>query len=184
MRDKVAACVKRYDVSLENIVKQAALWTGISEDIIYLLKNVEVFESSRKTDNLRRKLIKKGLLEPITDDLGRSKRRIYRVSPQLKAMLNSFKPKGVNRFYPDTLIGRGCCESRTTPSRVHTHRSQACSSRLGQGMFPYIHISKDTRPYHPSPLLGFVCLAFTVFSILAMKSQNVLPEKTQLIISI
>jgi hypothetical protein len=32
---------------------------------------------SIKTDNLRRKLIKNGFLESITDDLGRSKRRIY-----------------------------------------------------------------------------------------------------------
>ncbi len=107
MRDKVATCVKRYDVSLEAIIKQAALWTGLSEDIIYLLKDVEVFESSRKTDNLRRKLIKKGFLEPITDDLGRSKRRIYRVSPQLKAMLNSFKPKGDESFLPGYVNRKG-----------------------------------------------------------------------------
>jgi hypothetical protein len=107
MRDKVAAYVKRYDVSLENIVKKAALWTGLSEDIIYFLKDVEVFESSRKTDNLRRKLIKKSFLEPITDDLGRSKRRIYRVSPQLKAMLNSFKPKGDESFLPGYVNRKG-----------------------------------------------------------------------------
>ncbi|MFZ3167392.1 MAG: hypothetical protein WA130_07230 [Candidatus Methanoperedens sp.] len=94
MLDKVAACIKRYDVSLENIVKIVASMTGLSEGIIYLLKDVEVFESSRKTHNLRRKLMKKHLLEPITDDLGRPKRKICRGTPQFKAMLNLFKPKG------------------------------------------------------------------------------------------
>jgi len=50
--------------------------TGFPEDIIYLLKDAEVFESSRKTHNLRRKFMKKHLIEPIADDLGRSKRKI------------------------------------------------------------------------------------------------------------
>ena len=106
-RDKVAACVKRDDVSLENIVKTIAGMTGLSEDIIYLLKNVEVFESSRKTDNLRRKLMKKHLLEPVTDDLGRSKRKIYRVTSQFKAMLKSFKPKGSESFLPGYVNRKG-----------------------------------------------------------------------------
>lgn len=81
--------------------------TGLSEDIIYLLKDVEVFESSRKTHNLRRKLMKKHLPEPITDDLGRSKRKIHRVTSQFKAMLNFFKPKARNLSCQDTLTGRG-----------------------------------------------------------------------------
>jgi hypothetical protein len=106
-RDKVAACVKRYDVSLENIVKIVASMTGLSEDLIYRLKDVEVFESSRKTHNLRRKLMKKHLLEPITDDLGRSKRKIYRVTSQFKAMLNSFKPKGHESFLPGYVNRKG-----------------------------------------------------------------------------
>ncbi|MDL5503154.1 MAG: hypothetical protein QSU88_08055 [Candidatus Methanoperedens sp.] len=42
MHDKVAACIKRYDVSLENTVKIVASMTGLSEGIIYLLKDVEV----------------------------------------------------------------------------------------------------------------------------------------------
>ncbi len=49
MRDKVAACVKRYDVSLMNIVKTVASMTSVSEDLVYLLKDVEVFEATRKT---------------------------------------------------------------------------------------------------------------------------------------
>lgn len=44
--------------------------------------------------------MKKHLLEPITDDLGRSKRKIYRVTSQFKAMLNLFKPKGQESFLP------------------------------------------------------------------------------------
>lgn len=106
-RDKVAACVKRYDISLENIVKTVSFMTDLSEDIIYLLKDKEVFESSRKTDNLRRKLMKKHLLEPVTDDLGRSKRKIYRVNSQFKAMLNSFKPNGSESFLPSYVNRKG-----------------------------------------------------------------------------
>lgn len=49
MRDKVTACVKRYDVSLMNIVKTVASMTSVSEDLVYLLKDVEVFEATRKT---------------------------------------------------------------------------------------------------------------------------------------
>jgi hypothetical protein len=51
--------------------------------------------------------MKKHLLEPITDDMGRPKRKIYRVTSQFKAMLNSFKPKGHESFLPDYVNRKG-----------------------------------------------------------------------------
>jgi hypothetical protein len=44
--------------------------------------------------------MKKHLVEFITDDLGRQKRKIYRVTTQFREMLNSFKPKGNESFLP------------------------------------------------------------------------------------
>ncbi|MDD5617029.1 MAG: hypothetical protein PHH85_12610 [Candidatus Methanoperedens sp.] len=99
-RDKQSSCIGRFDVSLEAIVREASRWTGLSEDIIYLLKDLEVFQSSKKTHHLRLRLMKRGFIVPIVDDLGNKKRKLYKVSPQLKAMLSSFKPRGTESFLP------------------------------------------------------------------------------------
>ena len=61
----------RFDISLEFIVRKIAIAIGLSEVLVYSLRTMEIFESSRSTDNIRRSSMKKGILEPIIDDLGK-----------------------------------------------------------------------------------------------------------------
>ncbi|MDD5457193.1 MAG: hypothetical protein PHV30_09185 [Candidatus Margulisbacteria bacterium] len=95
--------VNRFDVNLEDIVKRIAMATGISEETIYSLRNTDIFESSRETHNLRRSLMKKGLLDFVEDDIGVRKRGIYKVAPWIKSTLNLYKPKGTELFLPGIL---------------------------------------------------------------------------------
>ena len=61
----------RFDIFLEFIVRKIAIAIGLSEVLVYSLRTMEIFESSRSTDNIRRSSMKKGILEPIIDDLGK-----------------------------------------------------------------------------------------------------------------
>jgi len=63
--------VVRFDIFLEFIVRKIAIAIGLSEVLVYSLRTMEIFESSRSTDNIRRSSMKKGILEPIIDDLGK-----------------------------------------------------------------------------------------------------------------
>jgi hypothetical protein len=49
------------------------------------------FQTYWETRNLKKTLLKKGIIEPITDDIGIKKRGKYEISPWFKDMLNTYK---------------------------------------------------------------------------------------------
>lgn len=104
-RDKISKWIRRFDLSLEDIVKKVSLATGIREEIIYCLKDVDIFESCWETRNLKKTLLKKSIIEPITDDIGIKKRGKYKISPWFKDMLNTYKPEGSELFLPGVISG-------------------------------------------------------------------------------
>lgn len=103
---KFSEFVKRFDVTLESIIKNVACACGISEELCYSLKDIGIWESSRETISLMRKLRKRKLLIPITDDIGTVKKGKYKVAPWFQDIFVRFKPKGKELFLPGMIKRR------------------------------------------------------------------------------
>lgn len=52
---------------------------------------------------MKKTLLKKGIIEPITDDIGIKKRGKYKISPWFKDMLNTYRPEGYELFLPKVI---------------------------------------------------------------------------------
>lgn len=88
----------RYDRSLDDIVRFLAVAVKEPEDMIYFLRNCDVFEANRANKDLRARLVHKGLLLRKTDSNGSRQRGIYVVNPHVKDFLNMYKPRGNEHF--------------------------------------------------------------------------------------
>jgi len=98
--------IKRFDVALEDIIKAVSVACNISEELCYSIKDIGVWESSRETISVMRKLKKRGLLLPITDDIGTRKKGLYKVAPWFQEIFTKFKPKGKELFLPSVIKRR------------------------------------------------------------------------------
>lgn len=98
--------IKRFDISLDEVIKNVSCAIGITEEICYSLKDVGVWESNRCNRNLKRKLLKKHLLVPITDDIGTKKIGVYKVAPWFKEIFTKFKQTGKELFLPELIKKR------------------------------------------------------------------------------
>lgn len=98
--------VKRFDISLDEVIKNVSYAVGITEEICYILKDVGTWESNRCNRSLRRKLLKKHLLVPIADDIGTKKKGKYKVAPWFKEIFTKFKQTGKELFLPELIKKR------------------------------------------------------------------------------
>jgi hypothetical protein len=96
---------ERFDRSLDDVVRFLAKALKESEDVIYQLKDTEVFEAGYANRSIRQRLTKKGILVKSLDSDGVQKRGFYIVNPLIREFLNMYKPCGKehfikNSFYP------------------------------------------------------------------------------------
>jgi hypothetical protein len=95
---------ERYDRSLDDVVRFLSVALKESEDMIYRLRNMDIFETNSANRVLRQRLVRKGILMPKTDSDGIRKRGLYLVNPIIKNFLQQYQPKGNEHF-----IGSGLC---------------------------------------------------------------------------
>ena len=95
----------RYDRSLDDIVRFVAKAVKEPEDVIYFLRNCDVFESCRANEPVKKRLVKKGLLLKKVDSDGSQQKGIYIVNPIIRDFLQSYTATGNEHFirtlYPD-----------------------------------------------------------------------------------
>lgn len=91
---------ERYDKdrSLDEIVRFLSIAFKESEDVIFLLRDAEIFETSHANRHLRERLTKKGLLIAKYDNDNIRQKGVYLVNPVIKDFLNIYKPKGNEHF--------------------------------------------------------------------------------------
>jgi len=88
----------RYDRSLDDIVRFLALSFRESEDLIYSLKDADIFETSRANRLVQQRLTRKGILYKKKDNNDVAKRGIYVVNPVIRDFLRMYKEKGHEHF--------------------------------------------------------------------------------------
>lgn len=98
--------IKRFDVSLEDIIKAVSKAVKITEEQCYAIKDIGIWESSRETRPVMQKLRNRGLLIPITDEIGTKKKGRYKVAPWFQEIFTKFKPKGKELFLPSVIKRR------------------------------------------------------------------------------
>lgn len=98
--------IKRFDVALEDIIRAVSKAVKITEEQCYAIKDIGVWESSRETRPVMQKLRNRGLLIPITDDIGTRKKGLYKVAPWFQEIFTKFKPKGKELFLPSVIKRR------------------------------------------------------------------------------
>lgn len=98
--------VERYDRSLDDVVQYLAKAHKESEDLIYSLKDVDVFETCKASRAVQQRLTRKGILLPVFDDNGTRKRGAYVVNPIIRDFLNMYKAKGSEHFTKNSLYPR------------------------------------------------------------------------------
>jgi len=98
--------IKRFDIALEDIIREVSIACNISEELCYSIKDIGVWESSRETICTMRKLRKRRLLIPISDDIGTKKKGLYKVAPWFQEIFTKFKPKGKELFLPSAIKRR------------------------------------------------------------------------------
>lgn len=95
----------RYDRSLDDIVRFVAKAVKEPEDVVYFLRNCDVFESCRANEPVKKRLVKKGLLLKKIDSDGSQQKGIYIVNPIIRDFLQAYQPTGKEHFirtlYPD-----------------------------------------------------------------------------------
>ena len=98
--------VDRYDRSLDDVVQFLAKALKEPEDLIYQLKDLDVFEAMASNRLIRERLTRKGILVKLIDSDEVQKRGQYIVNPIIREFLNMYKAKGNEHFvkkslYPD-----------------------------------------------------------------------------------
>jgi hypothetical protein len=89
---------ERYDRSLDDVIRFAAKAFKEPEDLIYSLKDCDVFESCQANRSVRQRLVKKGVLLKKFDSDGMQQRGVYIVNPIIRDFLNMYKAKGNEHF--------------------------------------------------------------------------------------
>lgn len=97
--------VDRYDRSLDDVVQFVAKAMRESEDLIYSLKNVDVYESCYSNRQERQRLVRKGILLKKYDSDSVQQKGIYQVNPLIRDFLNLYEATGNEHFvqslYPE-----------------------------------------------------------------------------------
>lgn len=91
-------CPDRYDRSLDDVVRFLAVNFKEPEDLIYILRDCDIFETSRANHNTQKRLVRKGILLKKTDNDNQRQRGIYLVNPVIRDFLRMYKPKGNEHF--------------------------------------------------------------------------------------
>ncbi len=89
---------ERYDRSLDDVIRFAAKAFKEPEDLIYSLKDCDVFESCQANRSVRQRLVKKGVLLKKFDSDGMQQRGVYIVNPIIRDFLNMYKARGNEHF--------------------------------------------------------------------------------------
>jgi hypothetical protein len=95
--------VQIFDISLDDVIRFLALSMKESEDLIYSLKDLDVFEAYESNRVIRQRLTRKGILQKMSDSDGRKKRGLYIVNPVIREFLNLYSPKGDEHFIKNQL---------------------------------------------------------------------------------
>lgn len=98
--------IDRYDRSLDDIIKFVSKAFKEPEDLIYSLRECDVFETCKANDPTRKRLVRKGILLKKYDSDGTQQRGVYIVNPIIRDFLNMYQVKGNEHFvngglYPD-----------------------------------------------------------------------------------
>jgi hypothetical protein len=75
-----------------------------TEDLIYSLKNLDIFEAFESYRVIRQRLTRKGILQKMLDSDGKQKRGLYIVNPVIREFLNLYSPKGNEHFVKNPLF--------------------------------------------------------------------------------
>jgi hypothetical protein len=95
--------VDRYDRSLDDVVQFLAKILKEPEDLIYTLKDTDIFEACRSNMAVRKRLVRKGVLLKKYDDDGTQQRGVYLVNPLIRDFLNLYKENGKEHFVKSSL---------------------------------------------------------------------------------
>ncbi|MDQ1253239.1 MAG: hypothetical protein QG646_2389 [Euryarchaeota archaeon] len=95
--------VDRYDRSLDDVIQFLAKALKEPEDLIYQLKDLDIFEACRANTNVQKRLVRKGILIKLVDSDNVQKRGLYVVNPIIREFLNMYKPKGNEHFIKKSL---------------------------------------------------------------------------------
>jgi len=90
--------VNRYDRTLDDVVRFLAVSMRESEDLIYMLRGCDIFETGEKNEAVKKRLVRKGILLKKYDSDGIQQRGVYLVNPFIKDFLNLYKPIGHEHF--------------------------------------------------------------------------------------
>lgn len=95
--------VERYDRSLDDVVQFLAKALKEQEDLIFSLKDVDIFEACRANRAVRQRLVKKGVLLKKEDCDGRRQKGCYIVNPIIREFLNLYQARGDEHFVRSSL---------------------------------------------------------------------------------
>jgi hypothetical protein len=95
--------VERFDRSLDDVVRFLAVSMKETEDLIYYLKDLDIFEAYESNRVIRQRLTRKGILQKVKDSDGKQKRGLYIVNPVIREFLNLYSPKGNEHFIKNQL---------------------------------------------------------------------------------
>lgn len=95
--------VDRYDRSLDDVVRFLSQALKEPEDLIYQLKDLDIFEACEANRSVRQRLTRKGILIKLVDSDNVQKRGQYIVNPIIREFLNMYKPKGNEHFVKKSL---------------------------------------------------------------------------------
>lgn len=95
--------VDRYDRSLDDVVRFLAKALKEPEDLIYQLKDLDIFEATAANRIVRERLTRKGVLMKLEDSDRLQKRGQYIVNPIIREFLNMYRAKGDEHFVKKSL---------------------------------------------------------------------------------
>ena len=95
--------VDRYDRSLDDVVQFLAKALKEPDDLIYQLRDLDIFETCKANSAVQRRLTRKGILLKSFDSDGVQKRGFYVVNPIVREFLNIYQAKGNEHFVKNSL---------------------------------------------------------------------------------
>jgi hypothetical protein len=85
------------------VVRFLAVSMKEAEDLIYSLKDLDVFEAYESNRVIRQRLMRKAILQKVRDSDGKQKRGLYIVNPVIREFLNLYSPEGNEHFVKNQL---------------------------------------------------------------------------------
>jgi hypothetical protein len=96
--------IEGFDRSLDDVVRFLFVALKDQEDLIYSLKDLDIFEAHQSNRAVRQRLTKKGILQKTFDSDGVQKKGLYIVNPVIREFLNLYSPKGNEHFVKNGFI--------------------------------------------------------------------------------